>query len=100
MQVDPIIVQGDFAIAGWTQAERGGRALLRRHHGAWQVNLCSGDGLKDPKVLVDAGLAPADAKHLAERLVRAEASLPAAQRAKFSTFDGLMRMDAQGHHPH
>ena len=94
LQVEPIIVQGDVAIAGWTQAERGGRALLRRHHGAWQVDLCSGDGLKDPKVLAETGMTPADAKRLAERLVRAEASLPAAQRAKYTTFDGLLRMDA------
>lgn len=98
--VEPIVVQGDVAIAGWTQAERGGRALLKRHHGAWQVNLCSGDGLKDPKVLAEIGMAPSDAKRMADRLVRAEASLPAAQRAKFSTFDGLLRMDAQGQHPH
>ena len=28
-----------------------------------------------------------------------EAKLPAAQRAKFSTFDGVVRMDANGQHP-
>lgn len=100
LQVDPIVVQGEHAIAGWTQGERGGRALLRRHGGAWQISVCGGDGLKDPKALADAGIPAADARRLAQALVAAEAKLPAAQRAKFSTFDGLVRMDAHGQHPH
>lgn len=100
LQVDPVVVQGDHAIAGWTQGERGGRALLRRHGGAWQITACGGDGLKDATTLVDAGIPAAEVKTLVQTLGAAEARLPAAQRAKFSTFDGLMRMNAQGTHSH
>lgn len=100
LQVDPVVVQGDHAIAGWTQGERGGRALLRRHGGAWQITACGGDGLKDATTLVDAGIPAAEVKTLVQTLGAAEARLPATQRAKFSTFDGLMRMNAQGTHSH
>lgn len=100
LQVDPVVVQGDHAIAGWTQGERGGRALLRRHGGTWQITACGGDGLKDVSTLVDAGIPVADVKVLVQALGAEEARLPAAQRAKFSTFDGLMRMNAQGTHSH
>lgn len=99
LSVAPVVVQGDQALAGWIQGERGGRALLKRQHGEWQVAVCGGDGLTDPRLLADAGLAAADARALVASLVQAEARLPAAQRAKFSTFDGLVRMDAAGHHP-
>lgn len=99
LAVAPVVVQGDQALAGWTQGERGGRALLQRHHGAWQVAVCGGDGLTDPRLLANAGLAAAEARALVASLTQAEARLPPAQRAKFSTFDGLVRMDAAGHHP-
>lgn len=99
LQVEPVVVVGDAALAGWAQGERGGRALLFRKGNQWQIAVCGGDGLKDAKVLHDAGIEPADAQALATSLVAAEARLPAAQRAKFSTFDGLMRMGAEGQHP-
>ena len=94
------MVQGEHALAGWVQGQRGGRALLRRQGPTWQVHVCGGDGLKAPAALVDAGLKPAAAKALVKALLTAEAGLPATQRAKFSSFDGLVRMNAQGHHPH
>ena len=27
--VEPVVIEGDYALAGWVQLERGGRALLR-----------------------------------------------------------------------
>ena len=97
--VDPVVVVGVHAVAGWAQGERGGRALLFRRGAEWHITLCAGDGLKQAKVLREAGLSPADADSLAKGLATAEAKLPAAQRAKFSTFDGVVRMDANGQHP-
>lgn len=97
--VDPVVVVGGHAVAGWSQGERGGRALLFRHGGSWQVTLCAGDGLKEASLLREAGIAQADADALAKGLAAAEARLPAAQRARFSTFDGVVRMDANGQHP-
>jgi hypothetical protein len=49
--VEPIVVQGDLAVAGWAQGEMGGRALLRRKGTAWQLALCSGDALKQAAAL-------------------------------------------------
>lgn len=54
---------------------------------------------KQAKTLREAGIAPSDADALAKGLAIAEGKLPAAQRAKFSTFDGVVRMDATGQHP-
>jgi hypothetical protein len=102
LQVEPVVVVGDAALAGWAQGERGGRALLLRHGTRWQIAMCGGDGLKDERVLRDAGIKPATAGALARGLAAAEASLPVAHRARFSTFDGLLRMNSSGLHtsPH
>jgi hypothetical protein len=99
LSVDPVVVVGAHAVAGWTQGERGGRALLLRHGTGWRITLCAGDGLQQAKTLRDAGIPPSDADALAKGLAIAEGKLPAAQRAKFSTFDGVVRMDATGQHP-
>lgn len=97
--VDPVVVVGPHAVAGWTQGERGGRALLLRHGTEWRITLCAGDGLRQPSVLHQAGIPQAEAQALAKDLATAEARLPAAQRARFSTFDGVVHMDASGQHP-
>lgn len=99
LAVDPVVVVGKHAIAGWAQGERGGRALLMRHGTEWQITLCAGDGLKHAQMLREAGISKADADALARDLASAEAKLPAAQRARFATFDGVVRMDANGQHP-
>jgi hypothetical protein len=41
LSVEPVVVLGDNAIAGWVQGERGGRALLWRVDGQWEIRLCS-----------------------------------------------------------
>lgn len=100
LQVAPVVLRGAHAVAGWTQGERGGRALMARNgDGSWRVVLCAGDGIRHAPALQDAGLNAADAQALARDLAAAEAKLPAAQRAKFATFDGIVRMDAHGQHP-
>jgi hypothetical protein len=101
LKVHPVVVQGRYAIAGWQQGERGGRALLVRSaaSGHWAVTLCAGDGLKDPALLRDAGVAPAQAQALLHSLKRAERGLSPAERARLASFDGLLRMDDQGRHP-
>jgi hypothetical protein len=100
LEVGPVVIVSEHALAGWTQGPRGGRALLSRSKpGEWAVAVCGGDGLKDAKVLEQAGISPADARGLAAALAKADAALPAERRAKFSTFDGVVRMDASGNHP-
>lgn len=99
LTVAPVVVKGDFAIASWAQGERGGRALLKRYHGAWEISVCAGDGLTNPAVLQTAGMTSPQADALAKALARAEAKLTLAERARFSSFDGMLRLGAGGHHP-
>jgi len=100
LDIAPVVIVEDWAIAGWVQGERGGRALLRRDaHGQWQVSVCGGDGLKDAKVLELTGMSAHTAHALAQQVEHTEASLPAARRALFATFEGMLRMDGAGNHP-
>jgi hypothetical protein len=86
LEVDPVVVVGDHALAGWVQGDRGGRALLRKTAQGWQVHVCGGDGLKDPVALRDAGLEASSARSLVAALSDAESRLPAAQVRRFSLF--------------
>lgn len=99
VEVSPIAISGDHAIAGWTQGDVGGRALLRRQHGHWIVVLCAGDDLLKADALKLAGVAPGRAAELLSRNVTAEQGIPAARRAQFSKFEGLVTMDVSGAHP-
>jgi hypothetical protein len=101
LRVDPIVIQGDSAVAGWIQGERGGRALLKRKTDGqgWEITMCAGDGLKDAAFLRESGLTDADAKSLAASLASAESTLGAAELARFSSFDGIVRMGPNGEHP-
>ena len=98
--IDPVVVEGDDAIAGWTQGERGGRALLRRSEGKWRVVLCGGDALKGAEALAQTGIAAAPAAALAGKLAAAEKQLPPERLALFATFEGLMPMTSEGGDPH
>ena len=101
LSVDPVVIVGDNAIAGWVQGEKGGRALLWRVDGQWQIRLCSGDGLKDQELLENANISAADAKTLIADLAAAEAALNAAVLAKFSSFEGTMVIEpGAGHQGH
>ena len=94
LTVAPIIVVGDDAIAGWTQGNRGGRALLRRQNGAWQVYVCGGDGLKQISTLQQAGIDHQAAQLLTTELALAEANLSSNERKQFSTFEGIAPVDS------
>ena len=72
----------------------------RDDQGQWRVAACGGDGMKDAQTLQSSGMPAADALQLSRRLQQAEATLPAERRARFSSFDGVMRMPAGGHHGH
>lgn len=101
LTVEPVVVLGDNAIAGWVQGDKGGRALLWRVNGQWQIRLCSGDGLKDPKLLENANISAADASTLVAELTAAEAALDPTVLAKFSSFQGTMMISPDaGHQAH
>jgi hypothetical protein len=99
LQVEPVVVQGRDAVAGWVQGPSGGRALLRKEHGRWSIVVCGGDGLKDAAVLEQTGLSKASAASMAAAVVKAEGRVAPAVREKFSLFKGLVQVDA-GHGAH
>lgn len=108
--IEPIVVSGDHAIAGWSQGDMGGRALLRKKGAAWDVVLCAGDDLKKADVLSKVGLPDANAKALSASLASAEAAVAPARLALFSKFEGLVIVAGDevhrghgspaNHHPH
>ena len=100
LSVDPVVVAGDFAVAGWVQGEKGGRALLRKQEGTWSVHLCSGDGLKDAAVLHQSGIDEATAKALAEAVAKAEAGLDIAILKKLASFEGTVMINGGDHGGH
>ena len=99
LSVDPVTVRGDLAVAGWSQGDMGGRALLRREDEAWELSLCAGEALREPEGLAQLGLSEAEAETMAAAVVAAEATLDPALVAKFSSFDGVVTMSADGEHP-
>jgi hypothetical protein len=99
LDVAPVVALAGYAIAGWTQGETGGRALLRNKHGRWTIVLCAGDEIRSADALRHAGIAPDVANTLAQALVKAEQTVPADRLAMFARFEGLLRMDEAGNHP-
>ena len=57
---DPVVVMGDAALASWAQGDRGGRALLARKDGLWQVTLRGGPDMRAPAFLAANGVQDAD----------------------------------------
>jgi hypothetical protein len=99
LEVDPIVVWGDYALAGWIQADTGGRALLRRKDGAWAIVLCSGDAIRTANALVKAGIPTGTADELARALAQAESKVSPDRLAMFSRFDGIMMIGEGNAHP-
>lgn len=97
--VDPVVVADGYAIAGWTQGEMGGRALLRNKGGRWRLILCAGDAIKSEDALRLAGLSAAAARALSQELNAAERQVTVERLALFARFEGQVRMDADGNHP-
>ena len=99
VSIDPVVVVGNHALVGWTQGDLGGRALMRRKHGTWQVHLCSGDAIKASEALQQTGISAPDADKLARDIEVAERAIAPERRAQFSRFEGTVLMDAGGSHP-
>jgi hypothetical protein len=96
--VDAIVVEGDAAVADWRQGELGGRAFLTRKGDAWSIALCAGDALKDSATLERLGVSKANAEALSKRLAVKEQRLSPDVVERFSQFDGMAAVDADGGH--
>lgn len=93
LEVGPIAVSGSNALAGWTQGDTGGRALLSKRNGAWTVVLCSGDAIKSEPALVASGVPPSDARAIAEQTAALERDVSPERLRLMSSFEGTVRMD-------
>ena len=102
----PISVADDFAVADWTQGERGGRALMKKIKGNWEILACGNDGLKDTKSLVKAGMNEKTASTIVKKLAELEKSEDPKRLAKFNLFgtasDPINKKedDSHKHHHH
>lgn len=102
LTVEPVVIQGQFAVAGWFQDKRGGRVLLKKGLPGepWQALICAGDGLRDAELLQGAGMGALQAQALSQAVREAEAGLSAAQRAQLASFAGVLHLEpGQAHGP-
>ena len=103
LELTPVVLQGSDAVVGWTQGDMGGRALLEKHDGQWQIVLCAGDAVKDPAYLTQVGMAHGDAEVLVAKMIAAEQAFAPERVAMFARFGTPVLMDeaaAQGEHAH
>jgi periplasmic copper chaperone A len=96
LTVAPVTVVGDAAVAAWSQQGKGGRALLRKDKAGWSIHVCAGKGLTQVDVLELSGLPKSHAGDLAHQVAKAEAALPASRRALFDSFEGVLKVVAEG----
>jgi periplasmic copper chaperone A len=88
LTVEPVVVQGDHALAAWAQGDRGGRALLERREGQWVIVLCGGEDLRLPTFLAAQGVTAAEA--LSQLYNATEDGLGADKVALYSSFEGVL----------
>jgi copper(I)-binding protein len=101
LMVEPVTVVGEYAVAGWTQTGRGGRALLQKGQHGWAISVCAGDGLTKADVLKTTGMSIANAENLAKAVTAAESKLGKDKLKLFASFEGMLKIDeATGHSDH
>ena len=100
LKVAPVSIEGAYAVAGWIQNDRGGRALLKKSNGKWSIQVCGGDGLKQLSSLTMTGMDQASASRLAKKIAAAEKQMPAEQVKKLALFEGVVKVDGGAHDPH
>lgn len=88
LTVEPVMVEGDNAIAGWAQGDKGGRALLARRDGKWEIVLCGGPDLRMPEFLGQHGVSAAET--LSKMYNDAEDGLGEEKVKLFSSFEGVV----------
>jgi len=102
VETAPVVIVGDYALADWIQADMGGRALLRRSKGAWEIMACGGNDFKKVKILSHAGISNDTAKKLIAQLEKAEQSVSPERVKRFGLFGTPNDPRLAGHHsaPH
>ena len=88
LSVDPVVVEGDHALASWAQGDKGGRALLERREGVWTIVLCGGPDLRMPEFLASNGVTAAET--LSQMFNAAEDQLGDDKVKLYSSFEGVV----------
>lgn len=96
--IGPVVVEGGFAVADWTQGDMGGRAFLRKDASRWTLVLCTGDEIRSAEALKASGVPAGTAERLASAIAEAEKGIPPARLKKFASFQGIVRMGEQTQH--
>lgn len=88
IEIGPVVLSGDHAIADWTQGDFGRRALFERGSHGWMLLLCSGDSIRRAENLKRAGVPDFNARWIADHLAKAETRLPPQRLARMKRFTG------------
>ncbi len=101
LEVGPVAIERDYAVAGWAQGGHGGRALLKKDGLNWTIQVCGGDGLTKASNLSMTGMSTSTANALAHKVALGERQLPIERVKLFSLFKGTLKMGGaeHGHHP-
>ncbi|MGB4115085.1 MAG: copper uptake system-associated protein [Polaromonas sp.] len=102
VDTSPVVVVDNYAVAGWTQAKMGGRALLRLNKGAWEIIACGGEDFKKLGGLKLAGVAEPTAIKLVAQIEKAEQSVSPERIKRFDSFGPPVDLKSTGSHaaPH
>jgi periplasmic copper chaperone A len=91
--IAPISVEGDYAVAGWVQGGRGGRAFLQKFKDQWAIAVCGGSGLTQASAMQSIGMKSIAATRLASAVVLAESKLDEDRRRLLDGFKGMVKVE-------
>jgi hypothetical protein len=93
--IDPVVVEGGFTVAGWTQGDMGGRAFLKQTDGKWALILRTGNQIRSAEALEQSGVPADTAQKRAAAIKEAEKSTYPNRLKKLASFEGTVRMDGK-----
>lgn len=87
--VEPVVLRNEYAVADLVQGDIGGRAVMRKRKGEWQVLVLTGQDARDASYLVKSGVPEIEARALANMLVASEKKVPEEQLIKLERFAAI-----------
>lgn len=84
--VDPIVLRNEFAVADVVQGDIGGRAVMQKRKGQWQVLVLTGQDARDAAYLAKIGVPEVEARALVNMLVTSERQVPEERLVKLDRF--------------
>jgi hypothetical protein len=93
LSVDAVAISdsGQYSLASWAQKGKGGRALLRKNNGDWEIVLCGGKDLLNAEALVRAGIPKSESYLIVKKLKASENNLTQSQRRLFDSFGKMQQ---------